>query len=70
MPWRTPSTLAAEPLAYEDDIEEDQVAWRAAKLYQLVVPPQPLATLADMPRPATGRRGSDTLTWSWASWRG
>ena len=30
--------LAAEPLAYEDDIDEDQVAWRAAKLYQLVVP--------------------------------
>ena len=30
--------LAAEPLAYEDDLEEDQVAWRAAKLYQLVVP--------------------------------
>jgi LmbE family N-acetylglucosaminyl deacetylase len=29
---------AAEPLAYEDDLEEDQVAWRAAKLYQLVVP--------------------------------
>ena len=29
---------AAQPLAYEDDIEEDQVAWRAAKLYHLVVP--------------------------------
>ena len=29
---------AGEPLAYEDDLEEDQVAWRAAKLYQLVVP--------------------------------
>jgi len=29
---------AAEPLAYEDDLEEDQVAWRAAKLYHLVVP--------------------------------
>ena len=27
---------AAEPLSYEDDIEEDQVAWRAAKLYELV----------------------------------
>jgi LmbE family N-acetylglucosaminyl deacetylase len=27
---------AGEPLAYEDDIEEDQVAWRAAKLYELV----------------------------------
>ena len=30
--------LAGEPLAFEDDIEEDQVAWRAAKLYHLVVP--------------------------------
>ena len=29
---------AGEPLTYEDDIEEDQVAWRAAKLYELVVP--------------------------------
>jgi LmbE family N-acetylglucosaminyl deacetylase len=27
---------AAHPLAYEDDLEEDQVAWRAAKLYHLV----------------------------------
>ncbi|MBA2263106.1 MAG: PIG-L family deacetylase [Chloroflexi bacterium] len=38
---------AAEPLAYEDDIEEDQVAWRAAKLYQLVVPPTALAALGE-----------------------
>ena len=29
---------AAVPVAFEDDIEEDQVAWRAAKLYHLVVP--------------------------------
>jgi N-acetylglucosamine malate deacetylase 2 len=29
---------AAHPLAYEDDLEEDQVAWRAAKLYHLVSP--------------------------------
>ncbi|MBW3613677.1 MAG: PIG-L family deacetylase [Chloroflexi bacterium] len=29
---------AAEPLAYEDDIEEDQVAWRAARLYHLTMP--------------------------------
>src|SRR5687767_8702724 len=29
---------AAEPLVHEDDIEEDLVAWRAAKLYHLVVP--------------------------------
>ncbi len=39
--------LAAEPLAYEDDLEEDQVAWRAAKLYQLVVPADQLATLGE-----------------------
>lgn len=40
--------LAAEPLAFEDDIEEDQVAWRAAKLYQLVVPESAVrAVLAD-----------------------
>lgn len=29
---------AAQPLAYEDDLEEDQVAWRAAKLYHLTMP--------------------------------
>ena len=29
---------AARPLAYEDDLEEDQVAWQAAKLYHVVVP--------------------------------
>ena len=40
--------LAAEPLAFEDDLEEDQVAWRAAKLYHLVVPRAQLASLADM----------------------
>jgi len=38
---------AAEPLAYEDDLEEDQVAWRAAKLYDLVVPPSALSALGD-----------------------
>ena len=38
---------AAEPLAYEDDLEEDQVAWRAAKLYQLVVPPSAVAALGE-----------------------
>jgi len=37
---------AAEPLDYEDDLEEDQVAWRAAKLYHLVVPPSQLSGLA------------------------
>jgi LmbE family N-acetylglucosaminyl deacetylase len=35
---RTAYERAAQPLAYEDDLEEDQVAWRAAKLYELVVP--------------------------------
>ena len=54
---------AAEPLAYEDDLEEDQVAWRAAKLYQLVVPAAQVAAVGE---PAPGRYGSpdglDTLT--------
>jgi len=36
---------AGEPLDYEDDLEEDQVAWRAAKLYHLVVPPSQLSGL-------------------------
>jgi len=39
---------AALPLAYEDDLEEDQVAWRIAKLFHLVVPPEGLAILGDM----------------------
>src|SRR5918997_828049 len=38
---------AAQPLAYEDDLEEDQVAWRAAKLYELVVPLDVVGILAD-----------------------
>ena len=42
---------AAEPLAYEDDLEEDQVAWRAAKLYELVVPQSSMASLTG-PLPA------------------
>jgi LmbE family N-acetylglucosaminyl deacetylase len=55
--------LAAEPLAYEDDLEEDQVAWRAAKLYHLVVPQGQLATLAGMAPPDYGSPdGTDTLT--------
>ncbi len=37
---------AGQPLSYEDDIEEDQVAWRAGKLYQLVVPASQVAALA------------------------
>jgi LmbE family N-acetylglucosaminyl deacetylase len=44
--------LAGEPLAFEDDIEEDQVAWRAAKLYHLVVP-------ADQVRSVLGDRTPD-----------
>ncbi len=44
---------AAEPLAYEDDLEEDQVAWRAAKLYDLVVPSSSLAALGER-TPAEG----------------
>lgn len=40
--------LAAHPLAFEDDLEEDQVAWQAAKLYQLVTPPDSVrAALGD-----------------------
>ena len=38
---------AAMPLQYEDNIDEDQVAWRAAKLYELVVPPSTLEVLGD-----------------------
>ena len=45
--------LAAQPLAYEDDLEEDQVAWRIAKLYHLVVPSQDLTVLGSM-SPVTG----------------
>ena len=48
---------AAEPLAYESDIEEDQVAWRAAKLYDLVVPPSAVSVLGSR-APAEGY-GSD-----------
>ncbi len=39
---------AAEPFAYEDDLEEDQVAWRIAKLYHLVVQPEGLEVLGGM----------------------
>ena len=55
--------MAAEPLAYEDDLEEDQVAWRAAKLYQLVVPSSQLASLAGMAPDAYGSPNAEpTLT--------
>jgi LmbE family N-acetylglucosaminyl deacetylase len=54
--------LAAEPLAYEDDIEEDQVAWRAAKLYDLVVPPSVVAALGDrLPAEGYGSGAEPTL---------
>jgi N-acetylglucosamine malate deacetylase 2 len=54
---------AGEPLAYEDDLEEDQVAWRAAKLYELVVPAADLAPLGDSAPAAYGSPdGTDTLT--------
>lgn len=54
---------AAEPLAYEDDIEEDQVAWRAAKLYHLVVPESQLAPLGERAPAGYGSPiGTDTLT--------
>jgi LmbE family N-acetylglucosaminyl deacetylase len=39
---------AAKPLAYEDDLEEDQAAWRIAKLYHLAVPSERLEILGDM----------------------
>ena len=52
---------AGEALAYEDDLEEDQVAWQAAKLYELVVPPTALAALG--PRiPAEGYGSADEPT--------
>lgn len=43
---------AGEPMAYEDDIEEDQVAWRAAKLYELV---PPAGSAEDGATPASSR---------------
>ncbi len=48
---------AGEPMAYEDDIEEDQVAWRAAKLYELVAPAGP-SDAGDAP----GAAAASTLT--------
>jgi len=54
--------LAGEPLAYEDDIEEDQVAWRAAKLYDLVVPASQLSSLGDMTPDHFGSGIDDTLS--------
>jgi LmbE family N-acetylglucosaminyl deacetylase len=44
---------AALPLAYEDDLEEDQLAWKVAKLYHLVVRTDELTVLGEM-APAAG----------------
>jgi len=53
---------AGEPLAYEDDLEEDQVAWRAAKLYHLVVSSDDLSVLGAQTTTAYGSpAGSETL---------
>ena len=46
--------LAGEPLAYEDDLEEDQVAWRTAKLYHLVVPRERVSAVLGDRAPAEG----------------
>jgi LmbE family N-acetylglucosaminyl deacetylase len=46
--------LAGEPLAFEDDLEEDQVAWRAAKLYHLVVPQDRVQSLLGDRAPVEG----------------
>ena len=54
---------AGEPLAYEDDLEEDQVAWRAAKLYHLVVPAATVSALGERAPESYGSPdGTDTLT--------
>jgi LmbE family N-acetylglucosaminyl deacetylase len=50
---------AGEPLAYEDDLEEDQVAWRAAKLYQLVVPASSIEPLGGRAPAAYGSPDDD-----------
>ncbi|HEX7225945.1 MAG TPA: PIG-L family deacetylase [Candidatus Limnocylindria bacterium] len=49
---------AGQPLAHEDDLEEDQVAWRAAKLYHLVVPSEGVTSMLGDRAPAEGF-GSD-----------
>jgi LmbE family N-acetylglucosaminyl deacetylase len=53
---------AAQPLSYEDDIEEDQVAWRAAKLYQLVVPSSTVAHLGERVPPDYGSPATPTIS--------
>ncbi|MFN2483625.1 MAG: PIG-L deacetylase family protein [Candidatus Limnocylindria bacterium] len=60
------TTLAFEtagvPLAYEDDLEEDQVAWRAAKLYHLVVPRPVVDALGEEAPAEFGSEAEPTLT--------
>jgi LmbE family N-acetylglucosaminyl deacetylase len=53
---------AGEPLADEDDIEEDQVAWRAAKLYHLVVPDTQVSLLGEEAPAGYGTPDGATLT--------
>ena len=53
---------AAEPLAFEDDLEEDQVAWRAAKLYHLVVPQGRVRELLGDRAPVDGFGSADEPT--------
>ena len=54
---------AGEPLAYEDDLEEDQVAWRAAKLFHLVVPPTAVGLLGEAaPHEGYGSDGEPSVT--------
>jgi LmbE family N-acetylglucosaminyl deacetylase len=53
---------AALPLAYEDDLEEDQVAWQVAKLYQLVVPNSTVSALGGLvPADGYGSSADPTL---------
>jgi LmbE family N-acetylglucosaminyl deacetylase len=53
---------AAEPMAYENVIEEDQLAWRAAKLYDLVVPQSVVSSLGErQPAEGYGSHGEPTL---------
>jgi N-acetyl-1-D-myo-inositol-2-amino-2-deoxy-alpha-D-glucopyranoside deacetylase len=54
--------MAGEPLAYEDDLEEDQVAWRVAKLYHLVVPSDDLTLLGAMAPDAGYGTAADSPT--------
>jgi N-acetylglucosamine malate deacetylase 2 len=53
---------AGQPLRYEDDIEEDQVAWRAAKLYQLVVPSKQVDGAPGVESGYGSPDGSESLT--------